>query len=146
MINLVITDDHKILREGIIKLLKNLGSYNIVAELKDGEEFVSSFETLSPKADIFLLDYSLPKKNGIEAMTEIQPMLKDEKILILTQNDSDNIKSAFYKLGIRGFIGKTCTGEELKNAIEQIVNLGYYNMQENLEMLRKVNPDRNPAY
>ena len=54
MINLVITDDHKILRQGIIKLLKNLGDYNILAELNDGEELLRNFGTQKEKTDLFI--------------------------------------------------------------------------------------------
>ncbi|GGG65544.1 response regulator transcription factor [Epilithonimonas arachidiradicis] len=146
MINLVITDDHKILRQGIIKLLKNLGDYNILAELNDGEELLRNFGTLKEKADLFILDHSLPKKSGIEILTELQSILNEEKFLILTQNDSVNIKSQFYKLGARGFLSKTCTGEELKEAIEQIINTGYFNLQENIKMLRKNDPDFSPIF
>lgn len=145
MINLTIIDDHQILRQGIIRLLKNLGDYNIVAEIEDGDTLVENFKNLSPKTDIFLMDYSLPKKNGIEVLKELQPHIKDEKFLILTQNNTVEIKFAFYKLGVRGFISKTCTGEELKSALDQIHEQGFFNLQENIALMRKYDAQFDPV-
>lgn len=145
MINLTIIDDHQILRQGIIRLLKNLGDYQFVAEVEDGNELVREFKNLTTKTDIFLMDYSLPKKNGIEVLKELQPIIKDEKFLILTQNNTVEIKVAFYKLGARGFISKTCTGEELKTALDQVHEQGYFNLQENLELMRKYDSHFNPV-
>ena len=136
MINLVLIDDHLLLRQGIIKLLKNIGNYTILREFQSGEELISEFNTVKDKTDLFILDYSLPGKNGVETLRELQSTIIDEKFLILTQNDSLEIKTMFYKLGARGFISKTCSGDELKDAIAQIVDVGYYKMQENIEILR----------
>lgn len=146
MIRICIIDDHQIVREGLTKLLNNLGDYEVVGEIENGQEFVANFDILSKKTDLFLLDYSMPLKNGLEAMREIQNYIGDAKILALTQNDNPKLKADFLKLGVRGFISKSCSAIELKNAIDQIIEIGFYNLQESVQILRQGISNFNPTH
>lgn len=144
MIRLAITDDHEVVRQGLKQLLNSLGNFEIVAEFSNGDELIASFEELKSKTDIFILDYSMPKMSGLQLMEELSKNIGDEKFLILTQNDQTELKIAFYKLGVRGFISKTCSGDELKTALEQIHTSGFYNLQESMKLRRKQAPDLDP--
>lgn len=136
MIKIVLIDDHAVLREGLAKLLSNLGDFVVVEQFEDGKIFIENFNRLKPNTDIFILDYSMPSITGIEILEQIHDDLDDANFLILSQSIDAQLKYKFYTLGAKGFLSKTCTGEELKNAINEITAKGYYNIKENLELIK----------
>ncbi len=136
MIKIVLIDDHAVLREGIAKLLSNLGNFEIVAQFENGVEFVNSFKNIRNNVDVFILDYSMPILSGLEILEKIQNAMEDANFLILSQSIDANLKYKFYSLGVKGFLPKTCTGAELKKAITDIVETGYYNIKENLFLIK----------
>lgn len=136
MIKIVLIDDHAVLREGIAKLLSNLGDFEIVAQFENGNDFVKCFKQIRESVDVFILDYSMPILSGLEILEMIQNDLEDSNFLILSQSIDANLKYKFYSLGVKGFLPKTCTGEELKKAITDIVETGYFNIKENLNLIK----------
>jgi len=136
MIKIVLIDDHSVLREGLAKLLSNLGNFEVVAQFEDGTEFIKQFSQIRDQVDVFILDYSMPKLSSIEILDKIQNELEDSNFLILSQSIDYKLKYRFYSLGAKGFLPKTCTGEELKKAITDIVETGYYNIEENIQSIK----------
>ena len=136
MIKIVLIDDHAVLREGLAKLLTNLGNFEIVAQFEDGNEFIKCFNQIKSNVDIFILDYSMPIISGLEIMEKIQCEIENSNFLILSQSIDENLKYKFYSLGAKGFLSKTCTSEELKKAIFDIIETGFYNIKENLNLIR----------
>jgi DNA-binding NarL/FixJ family response regulator len=137
MIKIVLIDDHAVLREGICKLLNNLGQFVVIEQFDSGLTFMANFGRLKHTTDVFILDYSMPIISGLEILEKLQLEMQDEKFLILSQSIDNALKYKFYTLGAKGFLSKTCSGEELKTAIHEIVNFGFYNIQENLELIKK---------
>jgi len=123
MIKIVLIDDHAVLREGLAKLLSNLGDFEVIEQFDNGKIFIQK-------------DYSMPAITGIEILEQIHDDLDDANFLILSQSIDAKLKYQFYALGAKGFLSKTCTGEELKNAIYEITEKGYYNIKENLELIK----------
>ena len=136
MIKIVLIDDHAVLREGLAKLLSNLGNFEVIAQFEDGNEFIKNFNQLKKSVDIFILDYSMPILSGIDILELIQNDLEAANFLILSQSIDVNLKYKFYSLGAKGFLTKTCTGEELKTAITDILETGYYNIEENIQLIK----------
>lgn len=120
MINIMIADDHAMMREGIKQLLEFDGMVKVIAEASDGNECLSVLKTVRP--DVLLLDINMPNKNGIEVLEELRNKRDDLKILILTVHNEVEYLVKAVDIGVNGYILKDSESAELKKAIEAIVN------------------------
>lgn len=131
-----IIDDHKIVRQGLKELLEKMGNYKVIIEFENGDEFLNALP-LDKQPDMFILDYSMPNKNGVEVLQALEEREKEEyKVLLLTQHFDENIIDAAYHHGARGFLHKNCTAHDLKFAIDNIIKIGYNNVSEILKRMR----------
>ncbi len=118
-INLMIADDHIMIREGIKQLLEFDGDMKVILETGDGEECLKLLENSSP--DVLLLDINMPKKNGIEVLREIRKSGSDLKVLMLTVHNEVEYLIKALELGLNGYILKDSESAELKKAIFSIM-------------------------
>jgi len=123
--NLVLVDDHVVVRSGLKELIQKLGPYEVSREYDDGENFLASIP-FKDRVDLILLDVSLPGMNGDEVMQELNRMKIETPVLILTLNKEEQMVIRLFRSGVRGFLPKNCTAAELKTALEQIFSSGYY--------------------
>lgn len=128
-------DDHAIVRQGLKELLMKMNTYEIIYEFNDGDEFLNALP-LENKPDIYILDYSMPHKNGIEVLQELEKKEEEYKVLLLTQHFDEQIINSAYHHGARGFLHKNCSAHDLKFAIDNIVTIGYNNISEILKRIR----------
>lgn len=128
-------DDHAIVRQGLKELLMKMNTYEIIYEFNDGDEFLNALP-LENKPDIYILDYSMPHKNGIEVLQELEKKDEEYKVLLLTQHFDEQIINSAYHYGARGFLHKNCSAHDLKFAIDNIVTIGYNNISEILKRIR----------
>lgn len=119
-ITVVITDDHKMMREGIRQLLELDGDIEVIGEAKDGEECLEILPELKP--DVLLLDINMPNMNGIEALKEIKKKKYDVKVLMLTVHNEVEYLLKAVDIGVDGYILKDSDSSELKNAIFSVYN------------------------
>ena len=116
-IKVILVDDHNIVRDGIKMLLLGIDNIEIIAEAGDGEEL---FEIIfANKPDIILLDIALPKMSGIEIAKKISSNneFADIRIIILSsQTDEDSIINSL-EAGVKGYLPKNTTRNELIKAI-----------------------------
>ncbi|HKM03121.1 MAG TPA: response regulator transcription factor [Lachnospiraceae bacterium] len=124
MINIMIVDDHAMIREGLKSLIEFDGRIKVVAEAKDGEECLSVLSDISP--DVLLLDINMPNMNGIEVLKVIIKKKIKVKVLILTLHDEVEYLVNAIENGAQGFILKDSPSSELINAIEVIHFGGEY--------------------
>ncbi len=111
-IRVLIADDHKLFRQGLISLMKTRSDLvNVVGEAETGREAVRLAEQLRP--DIVLMDIYMPDRNGLEATREIRKKFPDIAIVILTSSESDQHLNEAVSLGISGYLLKNLDGEEL---------------------------------
>ncbi|MBQ6888882.1 MAG: response regulator transcription factor [Lachnospiraceae bacterium] len=119
-INVMITDDHAMIREGIKRLLEFDGDIKVIAEAGDGEECLELLKDINP--DVLLLDINMPKKNGIEVLEKIKNDKLPLKVLMLTVHNEVEYLVKAVDIGVNGYILKDSESAELKKAIESVVN------------------------
>ena len=119
-INVMITDDHVMIREGIKRLLEFDGDIKVIAEAGDGNECLEILKDVNP--DVLLLDINMPKKNGIEVLEKIRNDKLPLKVLMLTVHNEVEYLMRAVDIGVNGYILKDSESAELKRAIGSVVN------------------------
>lgn len=120
MIEIMIADDHSMIREGLKQLLELEGDMKVVAEASNGKECLKIIGEVRP--DVLLLDINMPEKNGLEVLEELNLTKKRPKILILTvHNEVDYLLKAV-EIGVDGYVLKDSESAELKKAIQTVVS------------------------
>ena len=120
MTDLLIVDDHEIVRAGIKRLFENTPNLNIVADLGSGEE---AYQFLHKNTvDLIIMDVSMPGKGGIETTNQIKKRYPKIKILMLSMHDNAMIIEKAMKSGADGYILKNDLSDDLLNAVEKVMN------------------------
>ena len=117
---IVIAEDHTILREGLRSLLSSDPNFEIIGEAEDGREAIRCVEKFKP--DLILMDLSMPRMNGMEAISEIKKRFKETKILVLTVHKTEEYILATLKAGADGYILKDSTHAELVMAVKNVLS------------------------
>jgi DNA-binding NarL/FixJ family response regulator len=132
-INLIIVDDHKLFRNGLNALLKELPYIGDVAEASNGKEFLEYIS--NNQIDMALMDINMPVMNGIDATKAAMPKNPDLKIIALSMLNDEDYYFRMIDAGARGFILKDAGSEELTSAIETVMNGQNYFSQ---DLLRNI--------
>lgn len=120
MINIMIVDDHSMIREGLKQLLELDGDMRVVEEASDGVECLEKIGTANP--DVLLLDINMPRMNGLEVLAKLKEKKIKTKVLVLTvHNEIDYLLKAV-EIGINGYLLKDSESSELKKAIVSVVD------------------------
>ena len=121
MINILLVDDHELVRTGIRRILEDVRGMKVIGEEESGE---AAFQFCrSNKPDIVLMDMNMPGIGGIEATKKISRYCPDVKVIILTMYAEDPFPTKVMQNGAQGFLAKTTSPDDLVNAIKQ-VNVG----------------------
>ena len=116
---IVLADDHTILREGLRALLSADPKFEIVGEAADGCEVVRCVEKLGP--DLVLMDLSMPRMTGMDAIREIKRRYPVTKIIALTVHRSEEYLRTTLQAGADGYVLKDATHDELMMAIQSVL-------------------------
>jgi DNA-binding NarL/FixJ family response regulator len=116
-LRILIADDHAAARRGIRSLVQSHPEWQVIGEATNGQEAVEQARRLKP--DIALLDMSMPKLNGLEAMRQILRESPSTQTIILTVHQSDELADEARRAGVRGLILKS-NADELIRAIESL--------------------------
>ncbi len=120
-INLIIVDDHPLIRTGIRLFLNTITDINLVAEFESGHKAIEYL--VKNDVDIALVDLQMPKMDGIEVVSKIKEMDLSTKVILFTHlEDKEKIKEAM-ESGASGYLVKDAPTEELINAV-RIISLG----------------------
>lgn len=117
-INVLIADDHAIVREGLKQILADTGDIAVAGEAENGLEAIKLVR--QGKGDVLLLDISLPDRNGIEVLKQVRKEIPDVVVLILTMHREDQYAIRSLKAGAAGYLNKQSAPAELVNAIRQV--------------------------
>ena len=119
-VNVMITDDHSMIREGLKQLLELEGDFKVVAEAADGVECISKLEEVTP--DVLLLDINMPNMNGLEVLKKMKEKKIKVKVLVLTIHSEVEYLLKAVDIGVNGYLLKDSESAELKKAINAVVN------------------------
>lgn len=120
MIDVLIADDHAIVRRGLRTLIAGEPDMEVAGEASDGYEVVHSARTLNP--DVILLDLVMPGLGGLEALTQIKDDNPEARVLVLTSfGDNERVFSAI-RAGASGYLLKDASPEQLLQAIHDVYN------------------------
>ncbi|MFA5480327.1 MAG: response regulator transcription factor [Candidatus Muiribacteriota bacterium] len=123
MINVLLADDHAVVRAGIKSVIERK-DIKVIAEASDGEEVLKISSNLKP--DIYILDVSMPNLNGIETSHRILKENPQAKVIILSMHDDKTFVEKAFKYGVKGYILKESAVEEIITAIKEVYSGNFY--------------------
>jgi len=118
VIQILVVDDHLLLREGIAAVLEGQEDMMLVGEASNGREAVESFRRLRP--NVTLMDLRMPGMSGVEAITSIRSDFPDARIIVLTTYSGDAQAAAALKAGAAGYLLKNLVRKELIETIRTV--------------------------
>lgn len=124
MTEILLVDDHKIMRDGIKAILKSSGEFHVAGEAETGPDAVQMARRLRPS--IVLMDISLPELDGIEATVEILRHEPATKVIVLSMYDDENSVVRAIRSGARAFVLKTAGDGDLLDALRTVAKGGSY--------------------
>jgi DNA-binding NarL/FixJ family response regulator len=117
---IVIAEDYTILREGLRALISSNPDLEVIGEAEDGKEAIQCVEKLEP--NLVLVDLSMPRTNGVDAIREINRRCPDTKIVALTVHQAEEYVLAALEAGADGYVLKDATHAELMMAIQTVLD------------------------
>lgn len=118
-IRLLIADDHELFRRGIAELVKKHEGLTVVREARDGQELLDLLNQ-GVKADVILLDLSMPRLNGFEALEEITRRYPEISVIIISMHDEGSYIAKCAQNGADGYLLKNTDEAELVSAIRVV--------------------------
>lgn len=127
-IRVLVADDHTIVRQGLVAMLRESGDCDVVAEAADGMEAVE--RALEVRPDVAVLDLTMPRLGGLEAVRRIHEKLPDTRILVLTVHEEQEYVVPIVKAGAAGYLVKDSAVSELLAAVRALSRgQGYFGPQ-----------------
>jgi DNA-binding NarL/FixJ family response regulator len=117
-VNILIADDHAVVRRGLKTLLEHQGHFKVVAEAETGEEAIEKAHKSRP--NVAVLDIRMPGLSGIEACRQIVKSVESCKVIMLTAYAEDELLFAAIQAGASGYVLKLVGGNELVHAVERV--------------------------
>ncbi|MGG0753232.1 MULTISPECIES: response regulator [Brevibacillus] len=121
-VQIMLVDDHSLLRSGLKLLLHKKPSLKVVGEAADGVEAIRLYEDIRPH--ILILDISMPRLDGIQVLREIKMRHEQAKVIVLTMHEDEDYITSIMHAGASGYVPKAAVDEELYTAIDTVMN-GY---------------------
>jgi len=118
MINVLLADDHSIVRAGLRRIVEESGDMGVVAEASDGREAIRLVREHRP--DVAVIDISMPEIGGLEVIHRLRPEFPDLPILILTMHEEQQYAVRVIEAGAMGYITKKSAPEQLVKAIRKV--------------------------
>jgi DNA-binding NarL/FixJ family response regulator len=117
-VRILVADDHEVVRRGLATLLQSREGWEICGEAKDGREAVEMARQLKP--DVVVLDIGMPNLNGLAATRQLTQQNPQQKVIVLTITDSDQVIREALDAGARGFVLKSDAARDLVSAVEAL--------------------------
>lgn len=124
IINVAIADDHKIFRKGVILSLRPYTNIKFILEAENGEDLIKDLPDNEP--DVILMDLRMPGKDGMEATKFISKKYPHIKIVVLTMYEDERFVYHMMENGANGYLLKNAEPQEIRRAIMDVYEKGYY--------------------
>lgn len=121
MIEVIIVEDHRLIREGLKLLLQDEDQVKVVAEAANGQELLDLLQKKN-NADVIMMDINMPVMDGIEACKRVKQLYPKTNILALSMHESKEYINKMLQAGASGYICKTSSNAEMVDAIRKIAN------------------------
>jgi len=119
-IRVLLSDDHRIMREGLRSLLEKEPDIELVGEAEDGRSTLELASKLKPQ--VVVMDISMPDLNGIDATRKLLEKLPSVKVLALSMHTDQRFIEGMLRAGATGYLPKDCASEELIRAIRTVLS------------------------
>jgi two-component system, NarL family, nitrate/nitrite response regulator NarL len=123
-IQVVLADDHDLVRSGIKALLATVEGVQVIAEARNGQELLSLLESVKP--DVVMTDISMPGMDGITAIAEIHARYPDVRVIVLSMYDTVDFVKRAVANGACGYLMKDAPPFELEQALRSVMATGSY--------------------
>lgn len=124
MTTLLLADDHVLLQDGLMERLSKQPQFTIIGAASDGESAIEQSLVLRP--DILLTDISMPKKTGLEVLSELREKAPEIKVVILSMHNNKEYIVSAMRGGAKGYVLKDVSSQELVQALDIIAGGGSY--------------------
>jgi len=120
---IVLADNHALVRQGVRALLERAG-FEVTGEARDGQEALLLVTAARP--DVAILDIGMPLLNGLDVAREIQAASPATKVVLVTRHDEVQYVSEALRAGVKGYVLKSQTGDDLVHAVHEVGRGGIY--------------------
>lgn len=119
MVNLIVADDHRVMREALCEMLRSKGKFNVVGQAADGQELMELMRQQTP--DLVIMDIAMPKLDGLTALSKLREGENLPPVLVLSADEGEKSIRAALKAGAKGYVPKHAAIDELVFAIQSII-------------------------
>ncbi len=121
-INILLVDDHTLIREGLKLILKKNKNFKIIGEASNGVEAIKYIEKNANKVHVVMLDITMPELDGFEVAKIVRQSYPDIKILALTMHSEESYITKMIDVGVHGYVLKDSNLEDLSTAIQTLLD------------------------
>jgi two-component system response regulator NreC len=123
-IKVMIAEDHKLVREGVMSLLKEEKGISVIGDAENGKELLELIDEKEP--DVVLLDLEMPVMDGIKTLAVLSKRFPKIKVIILSMYYSEEMVKDLLTKGASAYLPKACDHEILSEAIHSVLHDTYY--------------------
>jgi DNA-binding NarL/FixJ family response regulator len=124
VIKVAIADDHKIFRKGVVLSLRPYTNIKFVQEAENGEELLQGIAASEP--DVVLMDLRMPQKDGIETTKALSKQFPHVHVIVLSMYEDERFVYHLMENGAHGYLLKNAEPQEIRRAIMEVQEKGYY--------------------
>lgn len=144
-IQVLLVDDHEVVRAGYRRLLENTIDIKVIAEAQSGEDAYHAYIKHQP--DVIIMDLSMPGIGGLEAIRKIRNYDKAARILVFSVHENEIFLTRTLEEGVLGYISKRSAAKVMVEAVRQVAQDNIFLGQEMQQYLKpKKSPDNNPLF
>lgn len=120
MADLVLIDDHPLMRKGLVRTIEKEVDLDVVGQMSSAEEALEEIESLDP--DLAIVDISLPGMSGMELIKHLQSRAPDVRVLVVSRHDETLYAERCIRAGAKGYLMKQEAGDVIVKAIRKVLN------------------------